>query len=184
MDKWINSVSWFFCSNSCWSEFIFLWFAKKYTCWFFTLTRYIYVLLFQVLFLTYSGQVASSIRNCMQECNKAPFLWYIFFLYVHTAYVLFLIRTFFLDVMSGETAKWEKITYAGIIACTTLAFYNLSKGHPHHEEPPVSYSFSQFIFPSTSQYLSFTMHCTLICVPFIFVLFSFYAGISLFTHTQ
>ncbi|XP_022136571.1 cytochrome c oxidase subunit 6a, mitochondrial [Momordica charantia] len=35
-----------------------------------------------------------------------------------------------------ETAKWEKITYAGIIACTTLAFYNLSKGHPHHEEPP------------------------------------------------
>ncbi|MQM10447.1 hypothetical protein Taro_043343 [Colocasia esculenta] len=35
-----------------------------------------------------------------------------------------------------ETAKWEKITYAGIATCTVLAFYNLSKGHPHHEEPP------------------------------------------------
>lgn len=50
--------------------------------------------------------------------------------------------------MSGETAKWEKITYAGIATCTILAFYNLSKGHPHHEEPPVSFNFSQFIlFP-------------------------------------
>ncbi|KAF3439118.1 hypothetical protein FNV43_RR17393 [Rhamnella rubrinervis] len=35
-----------------------------------------------------------------------------------------------------ETAKWEKITYAGIATCTVLAFYNLSKGHPHHEPPP------------------------------------------------
>ncbi|PSR87885.1 Cytochrome c oxidase subunit 6a like [Actinidia chinensis var. chinensis] len=35
-----------------------------------------------------------------------------------------------------ETAKWEKITYAAIVACSTLAIYNLSKGHPHHEEPP------------------------------------------------
>ncbi|KAI4330786.1 hypothetical protein MLD38_029038 [Melastoma candidum] len=35
-----------------------------------------------------------------------------------------------------ETAKWEKITYLGIASCTILAFYNLSKGHPHHEEPP------------------------------------------------
>ncbi|XP_059624081.1 cytochrome c oxidase subunit 6a, mitochondrial-like [Cornus florida] len=35
-----------------------------------------------------------------------------------------------------ETAKWEKITYAGIIGCSIFAFYNLSKGHPHHEEPP------------------------------------------------
>uniref|UniRef100_A0A9I9D8Q1 Cytochrome c oxidase subunit 6a, mitochondrial-like n=1 Tax=Cucumis melo TaxID=3656 RepID=A0A9I9D8Q1_CUCME len=47
-----------------------------------------------------------------------------------------------------ETAKWEKITYAGIVTCSILAFYNLSKGHPHHEEPPVIYNFSQFIlFP-------------------------------------
>ncbi|XP_010248259.1 PREDICTED: cytochrome c oxidase subunit 6a, mitochondrial-like [Nelumbo nucifera] len=39
-----------------------------------------------------------------------------------------------------ETAKWEKITYAGIATCTILAFNNLSKGHPHHEEtPPYSY---------------------------------------------
>ncbi|WOK94452.1 cytochrome c oxidase subunit 6a, mitochondrial-like [Canna indica] len=39
-----------------------------------------------------------------------------------------------------ETAKWEKITYAGIVTCTILAIYNLSKGHPHHEEnPPYSY---------------------------------------------
>ncbi|WOK98439.1 cytochrome c oxidase subunit 6a, mitochondrial-like [Canna indica] len=35
-----------------------------------------------------------------------------------------------------ETAKWEKITYAGIATCTILSIYNLSKGHPHHEEPP------------------------------------------------
>ncbi|XP_052876863.1 cytochrome c oxidase subunit 6a, mitochondrial-like isoform X1 [Gossypium arboreum] len=35
-----------------------------------------------------------------------------------------------------ETAKWEKITYLGILTCTGLAFYNLSKGHPHYEEPP------------------------------------------------
>ncbi|KAK1299862.1 hypothetical protein QJS10_CPB13g00030 [Acorus calamus] len=35
-----------------------------------------------------------------------------------------------------ETAKWEKITYAGIVSCTTLAIYNLSKGHPHYDEPP------------------------------------------------
>ncbi|KAF8404803.1 hypothetical protein HHK36_009692 [Tetracentron sinense] len=38
-----------------------------------------------------------------------------------------------------EMAKWEKITYAGIVTCTVLAFYNLSKGHPHYEEPPVSF---------------------------------------------
>ncbi|XP_074574941.1 cytochrome c oxidase subunit 6a, mitochondrial-like [Curcuma longa] len=35
-----------------------------------------------------------------------------------------------------EAAKWEKITYAGIATCTILTIYNLSKGHPHHEEPP------------------------------------------------
>ncbi|XP_010936221.3 cytochrome c oxidase subunit 6a, mitochondrial [Elaeis guineensis] len=35
-----------------------------------------------------------------------------------------------------ETAKWEKITYAGIVTCTVLSIYNLSKGHPHHPEPP------------------------------------------------
>lgn len=44
-------------------------------------------------------------------------------------------RSFFL--LLDETAKWEKITYAGIFACTVLAFVNLSKGHPHFEEPPV-----------------------------------------------
>ncbi|XP_075098195.1 cytochrome c oxidase subunit 6a, mitochondrial-like isoform X2 [Nicotiana tabacum] len=36
-----------------------------------------------------------------------------------------------------EAAKWEKITYVGIITCTILAIVNLSKGHPHHEEPPL-----------------------------------------------
>ncbi|XP_059440519.1 cytochrome c oxidase subunit 6a, mitochondrial [Corylus avellana] len=35
-----------------------------------------------------------------------------------------------------ETAKWEKITYLGIATCTILAIYNLSKGHPHYEQPP------------------------------------------------
>uniref|UniRef100_A0ABL6V9Z9 Uncharacterized protein n=1 Tax=Cannabis sativa TaxID=3483 RepID=A0ABL6V9Z9_CANSA len=37
-----------------------------------------------------------------------------------------------------ETAKWEKITYVGIVGCTIFAIYNLSKGHPHYDEPPVS----------------------------------------------
>ncbi|KAH7520359.1 hypothetical protein FEM48_Zijuj08G0135600 [Ziziphus jujuba var. spinosa] len=35
-----------------------------------------------------------------------------------------------------ETAKWEKITYAGIVTCTILAIYNLRKGHPHDDPPP------------------------------------------------
>ncbi|KAG1368523.1 Cytochrome c oxidase subunit 6a, mitochondrial [Cocos nucifera] len=35
-----------------------------------------------------------------------------------------------------ETAKWEKITYAGIVTCTVLSIYNLSKGHHHLPEPP------------------------------------------------
>ncbi|XP_008790423.3 cytochrome c oxidase subunit 6a, mitochondrial-like, partial [Phoenix dactylifera] len=35
-----------------------------------------------------------------------------------------------------ETAKWEKITYAGIVTCTVLSIYNLSQDHPHHPEPP------------------------------------------------
>ena len=39
---------------------------------------------------------------------------------------------------SDETAKWEKITYLGIATCSVLAIYTLSKGHTHHEEPPVS----------------------------------------------
>lgn len=44
-------------------------------------------------------------------------------------------------LLSDETAKWEKITYLGIATCTVLSIYNLSKGHPHHEEPPVSFLF-------------------------------------------
>ncbi|XP_041017459.1 cytochrome c oxidase subunit 6a, mitochondrial-like isoform X2 [Juglans microcarpa x Juglans regia] len=35
-----------------------------------------------------------------------------------------------------EAEKWEKITYVGIATCTVLTIYNLSKGHPHYEEPP------------------------------------------------
>ncbi|XP_017257557.2 cytochrome c oxidase subunit 6a, mitochondrial [Daucus carota subsp. sativus] len=35
-----------------------------------------------------------------------------------------------------ESAKWEKITYAGITGCTIYACYVLSKGHAHFEEPP------------------------------------------------
>ncbi|KAJ4962674.1 hypothetical protein NE237_022613 [Protea cynaroides] len=37
---------------------------------------------------------------------------------------------------SHEAEKWEKISYVGIAACTVFAIYNLSKGHPHYEEPP------------------------------------------------
>nr|GFA66744.1 cytochrome c oxidase subunit 6A, mitochondrial [Tanacetum cinerariifolium]GFA66752.1 cytochrome c oxidase subunit 6A, mitochondrial [Tanacetum cinerariifolium]GFA70480.1 cytochrome c oxidase subunit 6A, mitochondrial [Tanacetum cinerariifolium] len=35
-----------------------------------------------------------------------------------------------------EASKWEKITYVGIVACSVLAVVNLSKGHPHFDEPP------------------------------------------------
>ncbi|KAG2685918.1 hypothetical protein I3760_10G148900 [Carya illinoinensis] len=35
-----------------------------------------------------------------------------------------------------EVEKWEKITDVGIVSCSTLAIYNLSKGHPHYDEPP------------------------------------------------
>ncbi|EEF30392.1 cytochrome c oxidase subunit 6a, mitochondrial [Ricinus communis] len=37
---------------------------------------------------------------------------------------------------AAEASKWEKITYVAIASCSILAIYNLSKGHPHHEEPP------------------------------------------------
>ncbi|GFP78858.1 cytochrome c oxidase subunit 6a mitochondrial [Phtheirospermum japonicum] len=37
---------------------------------------------------------------------------------------------------AAEASKWEKITYVAIVASTTLAIYNLSKPHPHHEDPP------------------------------------------------
>ncbi|XP_068655269.1 cytochrome c oxidase subunit 6a, mitochondrial-like isoform X1 [Aristolochia californica] len=40
-----------------------------------------------------------------------------------------------------ETAKWEKITILGIVTSVSLAIYNLSKGHPHFPDPPVSYFF-------------------------------------------
>ncbi|XP_074308963.1 cytochrome c oxidase subunit 6a, mitochondrial-like [Silene latifolia] len=35
-----------------------------------------------------------------------------------------------------ESSKWEKITYLGMVSCTGLAFWILSKGHPHFDEPP------------------------------------------------
>ncbi|KAM3260564.1 hypothetical protein ACQJBY_051690 [Aegilops geniculata] len=35
-----------------------------------------------------------------------------------------------------ETAKWEKITIMGAVTCSLLAAWNLSKGHPHFDEPP------------------------------------------------
>ncbi|KAK9670109.1 hypothetical protein RND81_13G178000 [Saponaria officinalis] len=35
-----------------------------------------------------------------------------------------------------ESDKWEKITYLGIVSCTALACWILSKGHAHFDEPP------------------------------------------------
>ena len=90
--------------------------------------------------------------------------------------------SFFISV---ETAKWEKITYAGIAACTTLAFYNLSKGHPHHEEPPVSYNFSQFIIFLPLLNILVALFIVLSCVANSFLFgFLLYAGIPIFAHTQ
>ncbi|RYR28995.1 hypothetical protein Ahy_B01g053240 isoform B [Arachis hypogaea] len=65
-----------------------------------------------------------------------------------------------------ETAKWEKITYLGIATCTVLAIYNLSKGHPHHDEPPVSfplytiYNCFIYIFFFLSLFFPVLMHCS------------------------
>ncbi|KMZ64999.1 Cytochrome c oxidase [Zostera marina] len=39
-----------------------------------------------------------------------------------------------------ETAKWEKITYLGMVGCFLLGAYTLSKPHPHYDEPP-AYSY-------------------------------------------
>lgn len=52
----------------------------------------------------------------------------------------------------AEAAKWEKITYLGIISCSALALYNLSKGHPHYDEPPVSFLFPYFTVLLFSDY--------------------------------
>ncbi|EMS62770.1 hypothetical protein TRIUR3_33892 [Triticum urartu] len=35
-----------------------------------------------------------------------------------------------------KTTKWEKITIMGAVTCTLLTAWNLSKGHPHFDEPP------------------------------------------------
>ncbi|XP_074348291.1 cytochrome c oxidase subunit 6a, mitochondrial-like isoform X2 [Apium graveolens] len=44
---------------------------------------------------------------------------------------------------ASESAKWEKITYAGIVSCSILAFVVLSKGHTHFDEPPVLMAYSR-----------------------------------------
>jgi len=49
-------------------------------------------------------------------------------------------------VWAGEAAKWEKITYVGIVTCAILTIFNLSKGHPHYEEPPVSVNILYSVF--------------------------------------
>ena len=46
-------------------------------------------------------------------------------------------KAFWTQLKAPLRAKWEKITYAGIVTCTLLAAYNLSKGHPHFDEQPV-----------------------------------------------
>lgn len=43
----------------------------------------------------------------------------------------------FLVLNVAEASKWEKITYLGIVACSSLAVFILSKGHAHYDEPPV-----------------------------------------------
>ncbi|KAL3525556.1 hypothetical protein ACH5RR_013928 [Cinchona calisaya] len=37
---------------------------------------------------------------------------------------------------AAEAEKWKKITIAGIATCFVLSVYNLSKGHPHFDDPP------------------------------------------------
>ncbi|PWA93600.1 cytochrome c oxidase, subunit VIa [Artemisia annua] len=69
-----------------------------------------------------SAIVRSSLRSALRSTNQAPK------------------RSFSsgasVEDEAREAAKWEKITYLGAAACTILAFVNLSKGHPHFDEPP------------------------------------------------
>lgn len=57
-----------------------------------------------------------------------------------------------------EASKWEKISYVAIISSTILAVVNLSKGHPHSEEPPVSFV-NQFVLLSLFPCLSIHFRC-------------------------
>lgn len=57
--------------------------------------------------------------------------------------------------MIDETAKWEKITYVGIVGCTGFAAYCLSKGHHHSPDSPVfnlSFPFSFILLLSDSDF--------------------------------
>lgn len=76
------------------------------------------------------------------SCDWFSYLFSLFFF----PNIVWINRWSFVYMISGETAKWEKITYLGIATCTVLAVYNLSQGHPHHEEPPVSFIFLSFLF--------------------------------------
>jgi hypothetical protein len=66
--------------------------------------------------------------------------------------------SFVFGAFADETAKWEKITYVGIVSCTLFAAYNLSKGHPHFDEPPVR-SESRFVRTGIRYWWNL-MHCS------------------------
>jgi len=70
---------------------------------------------------------------------------------------------------SDETAKWEKITYLGIVSCSALAIYNLSKGHPHTEEPPVSFCF----YTSAVLYDCCSVFCVCLSFPHLQCMFKY-----------
>ena len=94
----------------------------------------IFVLLFEWFYFSYFEAL------CFPAFNL------FFFFPIELAFIIIIMMLFdwFVHLLSvicivDETAKWEKITYVGIATCTILTIYNLSKGHPHHEEPPVSF---------------------------------------------
>lgn len=66
--------------------------------------------------------------------------WSVKYLMMESGHDLLIVIIIWL-LFTGEAAKWEKITYVGIAACSILAFVNLSKGHPHFDEPPVRRNF-------------------------------------------
>lgn len=75
---------------------------------------------------------------------------------------------------AAEASKWEKITYLGIAACTTLAVFILSKGHAHYDEPP-AYPYLHIRnkeFP-WGKFPSFVWFVFMICCQCLFIQLSF-----------
>ena len=86
-------------------------------------------------------QIQSSCRDSLPNVDLSVQEFHINSVFFNVLPLLLFLFSF----VSDETAKWEKITYLGIATCTVFAFYNLSKGHPHHEETAVNFPFYSYV---------------------------------------